>query len=241
MATTVDNSQLFGILIAIFIVLLTIAAFFLWKRRRGARRGVLLMGLSDCGKTLIFSRILHSRFVHTFTSVKENVGDFLTNKDALKLIDIPGHERVRVKFFDQYKNTARGIVYVVDSVTLQKDIRDVAEFLYNLLTDPVVVSNCPSFLVVCNKQDQTMAKGSIVIKKLLEKELNTLRTTKSSQLESISESGERTIFLGKESKDFEFEHLGPIHVDFAESTAFNKEKDTSPDLSQVEQWLSKIA
>ncbi|KAF4524844.1 hypothetical protein B566_EDAN014695 [Ephemera danica] len=235
MATTprVENSQLFGILTAIFIVLLTIAVFFLWKRRKGARRGVLLMGLSDCGKTLIFSRILHSRFVHTYTSVKEN--------DALKLIDIPGHERVRAKFFDHYKNTARGIVYVVDSVTLQKDIRDVAEFLYNLLTDPVVVSNCPSFLVVCNKQDQTMAKGSTVIKKLLEKELNTLRTTKSSQLESISESGERTIFLGKESKDFEFEHLGPIRVDFAESTAFNKEKDTSPDLSQVEEWLSKIA
>ena len=31
---------------------------------------------------------------------------------------------------------ARGVVYVVDSATLSRQIRDVAEFLFNLLTSP---------------------------------------------------------------------------------------------------------
>lgn len=49
-------------------------------------------------------------------------------KGVLQVVDIPGHERVRQKYFDLYKGTARGIVFVVDSLTLSKDIRDVAEY-----------------------------------------------------------------------------------------------------------------
>lgn len=45
------------------------------------------------------------------------------------MVDIPGHERVRNKFFDQYKKSARILVFVVDSCTVQKDVRDVAEWV----------------------------------------------------------------------------------------------------------------
>jgi GTPase SAR1 family protein len=34
------------------------------------------MGLSDVGKTLIYTRLLHNKFVHTHTSVKENSGEY---------------------------------------------------------------------------------------------------------------------------------------------------------------------
>lgn len=44
------------------------------------------------------------------------------------MIDLPGQERLRNKFFDQYKSSAKAIIYVVDSVTIQKEIRDVAEY-----------------------------------------------------------------------------------------------------------------
>lgn len=43
-------------------------------------------------------------------------------------------------------------MFVVDSAIFQKEVRDVAEFLYNLLTDPVVSRNSPTVLVACNKQ-----------------------------------------------------------------------------------------
>lgn len=42
-------------------------------------------------------------------------------------MDIPGNERLRGKFIDQYKYLAKGLIFVIDSVTIQKDIRDVTE------------------------------------------------------------------------------------------------------------------
>lgn len=48
-------------------------------------------------------------------------------QNSLRLVDLPGQERLRNKFFDQYKSSAKAIIYVVDSVTIQKEIRDVAE------------------------------------------------------------------------------------------------------------------
>lgn len=47
---------------------------------------------------------------------------------------------------------SRAIVFVVDSAIFQKEVRDVAEFLYILLTDTVICRNAPALLVACNKQ-----------------------------------------------------------------------------------------
>lgn len=44
-------------------------------------------------------------------------------------------------------------------------------YLYTVLSDPTIQSNSPPLLILCNKQDQPLAKGSQVIKSLLEKEL----------------------------------------------------------------------
>lgn len=90
---------------------------------------------------------------------------------SLKIIDVPGHERLRYRYFDQFKSVARGIVFVIDSATVQKDIKDVAEFLYICLTDNYVASNMPPVLILCNKQAEITAKGSTVIKLILEKEM----------------------------------------------------------------------
>lgn len=78
---------------------------------------------------------------------------------------------MRHKYFDQYKNTARLVAYVIDSTTIQKEIRDVAEYLYNILTDPIVLKNSTKIAIICNKQDISLAKGSNAIKSILEREL----------------------------------------------------------------------
>lgn len=44
-----------------------------------------------------------------------------------------------------------------------------SSFLYTLLADPALSST--PFLILANKQDETMAKGAGVIKSLLEKEM----------------------------------------------------------------------
>lgn len=55
----------------------------------------------------------------------------------------------------------RAIVYVVDSAIFQKEVRDVAEFLYILLTDPVISRNAPALLVACNKQGEKAFQNNI--------------------------------------------------------------------------------
>lgn len=103
--------------------------YFLWKKKSFKKTDILLTGLCESGKTLLFTQLLENELKETFTSIAENVGNYRndeTNK-TVRVVDIPGHERLRHRFFDQYKNFAKGIIFVVDSVTIQKDIRDVAE------------------------------------------------------------------------------------------------------------------
>ncbi|KYM78773.1 Signal recognition particle receptor subunit beta [Atta colombica] len=156
----------------------------------------------------------------------------------LRIVDIPGDERLRGKYFDKYKSSVKGLVYIIDAVTIQKEIRDVAEYLYNLLSDPDIQKTAP-VLIMCNKQDQTMAKGCYVIKALLEKEMNLLRMTKTSQLEATDASS-TNIFLGKQGKHFEFSHLDS-QIDFVESYASNDDSQMSADIEELKKWLIKIA
>lgn len=46
----------------------------------------------------------------------------------------------------------RAVVFVVDSVAFQREMKDVAEFLYQLLTDNTILKNAPPLLIACNKQ-----------------------------------------------------------------------------------------
>lgn len=84
-----------------------------------------------------------------------------------------------------------------------------------------------------------MAKGSTVIKALLEKEMNLLRITKTSQLEATDASS-ANVFLGKQGKNFEFSHLDS-QIDFGDSYAFNKDPETSVDIGELNKWLDKLA
>nr|CAG4638019.1 EOG090X0C7N [Chydorus sphaericus] len=168
------DGQINAVVVALLVGLITLAVlFFLWKRGvRVARRGICMVGLCESGKTLIFSQLVYKKAVDSFTSMKENVSTLnMGSKGVLTLVDVPGHERVRTRFLDSYKITARGIVFVLDSFTLSKDIRDVAEYLYTILSDSTVVANRIPILVLCNKQDNALAKGPNIIRPQLEKEM----------------------------------------------------------------------
>lgn len=102
-----------------------------------------------------------------------------------------------------------------------------------------------------------MAKGSEVIKTLLEKELyvfinqfikknlrfycccvlcfrDTLKLTKSNQLESIDGKKNKTV-LGKKKKRFEFAHC-PMSIEFAEVISTSQDVN----LESIKDWLEKI-
>lgn len=68
-----------------------------------------------------------------------------------------------------------------------------------------------------------------------------VRQTKSSQLDGINNTSTSNVFLGKQGKDFEFSHLHPTKVEFAEATAYDKEADKPAELSSLLQWLQNCA
>lgn len=101
--------------------------FFLWRKTKSARTDILLTGLSESGKTYLFSQLLFAEHKETFSSIATNVAEYNSDQGPIRFVDIPGNERLRYKFFDDFKYMARGIIFVIDSVTFQKDVRDVAE------------------------------------------------------------------------------------------------------------------
>lgn len=131
-------------------------------------------------------------------------------------------------------------------------------YLYTVLADPSA-SSVP-VLIACNKQDETFAKGNLVIKPLLEKELwvckptffvkspvifsinsiricvlfrNLVRNTRQNQLQSVDSSTSDIIFLGKQGKDFEFTHLSqPISI----VECSGKESD----IDSLHKWLKSL-
>ena len=61
-----------------------------------------------------------------------------------------------MRAFDKRRSGLRAIVFLVDSSTVQKQLRDVAEFLFAVLRDKAVAGDRGlRVLVACNKQVRT--------------------------------------------------------------------------------------
>ncbi|KAK2154051.1 hypothetical protein LSH36_278g03031 [Paralvinella palmiformis] len=233
-----------SIIVAVVAVFITILIL-ICRGSSNKRQGILLAGLCDSGKTLLYSRLVDNRYVDTHTSIKENRGIYRlpgSKSHNLRIIDLPGYERLRNTFLDQYKPLARGIIFVIDSSTVIKEIKEVGEYLYHLLMDSVISKNNPPILIVCNKQDQTLAKGAIVVKRLLEKELDTVRKTQAAALEETSTVHINNVFLGRRNKEFEFADLKPQKVEFVECSLCSGKDDVDKvDMEEIIIWLDKTA
>jgi len=231
-----NNPMFLPVVVAVIVVLITI--FFL-LRRKSKTRSVLLVGPTDVGKSAMFSQVVGGKNLQTVTSVLPNEGEYIPSNGspALTIKDLPGHERVRIKYWDTSKSGARGIICVVDSAGGNKAVRESAEIIYTVLTDPSVTSVRPNILVFANKQDAPLSKSINVIKTQLERELTTLRMTKSAGLTSTGGGSSTEKFLGKMDRDFEFSHAAPLKVEFAEGSCLTGAEN----LSSVTNWLDSIA
>jgi len=244
--------------VGIFVGVLTLFLIFVWSRRGGLRslskRGILILGPCDAGKTLLFNQLVQSKPIETFTSMIENVGQYFAKAESdlqvsntttlgkmMNIYDLPGHDRLRYSALNKRKEEAKAILYVIDASTLKQNIRDSAEFLFEILRDPVLHSASTPVLVVCNKQDLGFqAKGAGVIERELAKELGMLRVTKSKLLQDSSGAGSQDIYLGHEDKDFEFSDLS-AEVTFLEASAAKDCAEESSGIPAIHQWIkSKI-
>lgn len=194
----------------------------------------MLVGLSESGKTTLFSRLVSREIVNTVTSMKQNEGIFKIGNKSVSVVDLPGYDRLRKRFFDDFKQTAKNIVIVIDSLACLSNLRDVADLVYTIISDSVVSSRKLPILVVCNKQDEAKAKSAQVLRKQLEKEMNVLRETRAASLASTEEKDDsRSALLGKPNKTFEWTDI-KNSIDFVDCSCIAEDDNC---LEPVGSWI----
>ncbi|KAI8096152.1 signal recognition particle receptor beta subunit-domain-containing protein [Halteromyces radiatus] len=224
---TFDQPIVLTGLVLFFIAILIFAALSLVKKQQN-KNTVLILGISDVGKSALFFLLTFGRVTSTITTMTENEGTLVLDNKKINLVDIPGHERVRHRYTDFVPVTKR-IVFMVDSTTIVRQIRPTAEYLYQVLAQPTVQAQATPILILCNKYDMITAYPLLKIKPLLEAEINRLRSTRTAAVEQ-QQGDEQEAFLGYEGEPFKFEHLDNP-VDFEQCTVLQK------DVDRVTDWI----
>ncbi|KJE95627.1 hypothetical protein CAOG_06061 [Capsaspora owczarzaki ATCC 30864] len=230
------------LIVALALTVLAIAAAAVYLRvfRRGSlrRSAVLLVGIANSGKTVLFQQLSRGQFISTFTSVVPNSGTFALHGDKsatpalYKVVDIPGHDRIRHRVLDELATDAKGVVFVVDSANLMSELRTMSQFLYDVLSHR---SLAVPVRILCNKQDLLTAMDSDNVKSQLETELNIIRKTRIAAPTSLDETNDTTTReLGNPDEPFNFEQLGS-QVTFMEASG----KDGSH-LDALRDWIAQL-
>ncbi|TRM62587.1 signal recognition particle receptor beta subunit-domain-containing protein [Schizophyllum amplum] len=175
---------------ALALAVLLVSVLVLFTKRRSSARGsaLLLVGPPDAGKSAILSALVYKRALPTHASLQTN-SSFATLLGApkpLRVIDVPGHPRVRDQF-KQYLGDARAIAFVVDANTVSRNGARAAEHLHAVMralssippSQPV-----PALLILAHKTDLIKAGSADLatgrVRTVLERELEKRRAAAAS-------------------------------------------------------------
>ena len=182
---------------------------------------VLLTGACGGGKTAMFQTLRSGEVFldRTVTSMDVNEARIEVRSEKLgkskraRLVDLPGHPRLRAKL-DRYANGAKAIIFVVDAVDFTSQRRAVAEHLFEILSHPVVQKRRCPIMIACNKSEKITAHPADFVRKRLEKEIEALRTTRGT-LEDTGGGESVTGSVGLDGAEFAFEHQRSNKVEAA--------------------------
>merc|ERR1711871_114660 len=105
------------------------------------------------------------------------MGNVLTQMPGFRLVDYPGHGRLRLQLGEHIPH-ASCVIFVVDSTdTSVTTVQDAAEFLYSLFTMSSYVAANPKLALVCNKSDLPGAAPIAKWRRLLETEITQVNKT----------------------------------------------------------------
>lgn len=181
----------------------------------------------------MLTKLLNAGPVQTLTSMDKNEAVVKIGGRSVSLVDLPGFDRLRDRFFDDCKSSAKAVVFVLDSLSFVSNSRHVADFLYTVLSDPIIMKKRTPILIACNKQDETKAKSAKVLQKQLEKELHAIRETRSAGLSSTERDSD-FVFLGRQEKELQWTDC-KNRIEFVDCSCCPEEK-----LEEVRNFLSTV-
>ncbi|KAJ7581108.1 signal recognition particle receptor beta subunit-domain-containing protein [Mycena floridula] len=125
------------------------------KNLKSKGNALLLVGAPDAGKTSILSMLAYGEALPTHTSIQVNSAIAPFSATPMKVIDVPGHPRIRDQFADYLANT-KFVGFVVDANTISRNGAAVAEHLQSVLhalTSLPPSQSPPSLIIIAHKSD----------------------------------------------------------------------------------------
>ncbi|KAH7912219.1 signal recognition particle receptor beta subunit-domain-containing protein [Hygrophoropsis aurantiaca] len=208
------------LLVGSFALALALLCAFLFSRRSSRSRGntLLLVGPPDSGKTAILSNLAYNEALPSHTSLQSNATVVaLPSGSNLRVVDIPGHPRIRDQFKD-FMPDAKAIAFVVDASTISRNGAAVAEHLHHILhaiTSLPPSQTAPALMILAHKADllktgtSSSSPGDVAVTRvrtILERELEKRRES-GVGVEGLGEEGERSDMGG-------LDHNGPAGAPF---------------------------
>lgn len=226
-----DNNEI-AIFVTIGLIALSLLVGLIVFLTRGSKeKNVFLVGLKDSGKTSLFYQIVAKEKVSTITSQVPNSFVITEGKKSLHFVDLPGHPRIRTEVMNKLKEST-AIIFTIDSETILKLISDIANFLYDILSDSIIIRNKVPILIAITKTDIIGSRDIDFIQQELEKEIEFVRSNRVKSNYVVDGETEQ-LFLGEEGKEFTFNQLiNP--VSFVSCSVYNN------DVIQITDFLNTI-
>ncbi|KAI8055411.1 signal recognition particle receptor beta subunit-domain-containing protein [Syncephalis plumigaleata] len=174
MFTLVGDYTTWLLLLALISVVVVVVVV-IGRGRQQRADAFLLLGPCSSGKTNMLARLSNDIWVDTQTSLKENtmlvnLQDADGNELVTRVIDVPGHEKLRYQLH-HFTPIARAIIFVLDASRLSKDVRKTAEYLYDVLSDRHLIEREVPVLLACHKSDLATAYTPERCRTMLEAEM----------------------------------------------------------------------
>jgi len=251
--------------LSLLFALVFVAIFIVFTKRRSSSRGnaLLLVGPPDGGKTAILSTLCYGQALHTHTSLQTNSSIVaLSEKKTIRVVDIPGHPRIRDQF-REHIDDAKAIVFVVDTSTISRNGAAVAEhlhYIFHAVTSLPPSQTPPTLVLLAHKADLLKTTSSATpdalaisrVKNVLERELEKRRVSQSGGVgvEGLGEDGEQSEMGGLDCSnsakgEFKFDEWDGGEISFFGTSLRlgkaegDQEKSEQDGLSLFLEWLNE--
>jgi signal recognition particle receptor subunit beta len=188
----------------------------------GNYKKLLIVGPCGSGKTVMFHQLVNGEAppLGSVASMQHNEG-ICHQVKSLKVIDIPGHERLK-KLRDEQLKDCGAVLFVVDSCVVEPQRTEAAEDLFEVLTHPNVAKKKLPIMIACNKSDLENNSHSLdFCRRTLDRQLDAMRKTRATL---SPEAAVRAALLGKGDLPFSLSGLKNA-ITFCPSSALNRNID----------------